>query len=314
MSGSVCVVGSINMDLVVRTPRLPAPGETILGGPFETFPGGKGANQAVAAARMGARVSMVGRVGADDYGQFLRAMFVREGVDATAIRATAGAATGVGVITVDERAGENTIVVAPGANARLTPDDVETVAGLVRSAGVLLVQLETPFETVATAIRIARGAGRGVVRNVAPAGVVPDDVLRLVDLVVANRGEAALLTGAAEDDDPLAVAREALRLGPRAVVVTAGPEGACLATSGASLRVPSIPVRSVDSTAAGDAFCGAAAAWLAEGRSVDEAVRAGCVAGALAATRAGAIPSLPSRVEVEERLCVGQAADGEAPP
>lgn len=314
MSGTVCVVGSINMDLVVRTPRLPAPGETILGGPFETFPGVKGANQAVAAARMGARVSMVGRIGADDYGQTLRALLVREGVDATAIRATAGTATGVGVILVDERTGENTIVVAPGANARLTPDDVETVAGLVRSAAVLLVQLETPFGTVATAIRIARSAGRRVVLNAAPAAAVPEEMLRQADLLIANRGEAALLTDGAEDDDPQALAREALRLGSAAVVVTAGPDGACLATSEASLRVPSIPVRAVDSTAAGDAFCGAVAAWMAAGRPTEEAVRAGCVAGALAATRAGAIPSLPTRAEVEERLCVAQAADGEARP
>ncbi|MCW5776880.1 MAG: ribokinase [Phycisphaeraceae bacterium] len=302
MSGSVCVVGSINMDLVVRTPRLPAPGETILGGPFETFPGGKGANQAVAAARMGARVSMVGRIGADDYGQSLRAMFVREGVDATAIRATAGTATGVGVIIVDERAGENTIVVAPGANASLTPEDVESVAGIVRSAAVLLVQLETPFETVEAAIRIARGAGRRVVLNAAPAGVVPGAMLRQVDLLVANRGEAALLTGGAAEDDPLTLARDALRLGPAAVVVTAGAEGACLAARDGSLRVPSIPVRAVDSTAAGDAFCGSVAAWLASGRSVEEAVRAGCVAGALAATRAGAIPSLPKAHDVSVRL------------
>jgi len=298
VSGTVCVVGSINMDLVVRTPRLPAPGETILGGPFETFPGGKGANQAVAAARMGARVSMVGRIGADDYGQTLRALLVREGVDATAIRATAGTATGVGVILVDERTGENTIVVAPGANARLTPDDVETVAGLVRSAAVLLVQLETPFETVATAIRIARGAGRRVALNAAPAAAVPEEMLRQTDLLIANRGEAALLTDGEEDDDPQALARNALRLGSAAVVVTAGPEGACLATKDASLRVPSIPVRAVDSTAAGDAFCGAVAAWLAAGRSAEEAVRAGCVAGALAATRAGAIPSLPKAEDV----------------
>lgn len=302
MSGSVCVVGSINMDLVVRTPRLPAPGETILGGPFETFPGGKGANQAVAAARMGARVSMVGRIGADDYGQSLRAMFVREGVDATAIRATAGTATGVGVIIVDERAGENTIVVAPGANASLTPEDVESVAGIVRSAAVLLVQLESPFETVEAAIRIARGAGRRVVLNAAPAGVAPGAMLRQVDLLVANRGEAALLTGGAAEDDPLALARDALRLGPAAVVVTAGAEGACLAMRDGSLRVPSIPVRAVDSTAAGDAFCGSVAAWLASGRSVEEAVRAGCVAGALAATRAGAIPSLPKAHDVSVRL------------
>ncbi len=311
MSGSVCVVGSINMDLVVRTPRLPAPGETILGGPFETFPGGKGANQAVAASRMGARVSMVGRIGADDYGQSMRAMFVREGVDATAIRATAGTATGVGVIIVDERAGENTIVVAPGANARLTPEDVESVAGIVRSAAVLLVQLETPFETVEAAIRIARGAGRRVVLNAAPAGVVPEAMLRQVDLLVTNRGEAAMLTGGEAEDDPLTLARDALRLGPAAVVVTAGPDGACLATRDTSLRVPSIPVRAVDSTAAGDAFCGAVAAWLASGRSVEEAVRAGCVAGALAATRAGAIPSLPGRADVEERLSDAQAVGGE---
>ncbi|HRQ72519.1 MAG TPA: ribokinase [Phycisphaerales bacterium] len=302
MSGSVCVVGSINMDLVVRTPRLPAPGETILGGPFETFPGGKGANQAVAAARMGARVSMVGRVGADDYGQSLRALLVREGVDATAIRATAGTATGVGVIIVDERAGENTIVVAPGANASLTPEDVESVAGIVRSAAVLLVQLESPFETVEAAIRIARGAGRRVVLNAAPAAVVPEAMLRQVDLLVANRGEAALLTGGAEEDDPRTLARDALRLGPAAVVVTAGAEGACLAARDVSLRVPSIPVRAVDSTAAGDAFCGSVAAWLASGRSVEEAVRAGCVAGALAATRAGAIPSLPKAHDVSVRL------------
>ncbi|MBK7405185.1 MAG: ribokinase [Phycisphaerales bacterium] len=295
MVGRVCVIGSANMDLVVRSPRLPAPGETLLGGPFETFPGGKGANQAVAAARMGARVTMVGRVGTDAYGSELRSVLSREGVDLTALRAAAGVSTGVALITVDASTGENTIVVAGGANLRVCPEDIEAVAGLIRSADVLLMQLEVPLGVVSAAAKIAHASGRQVVLNAAPAQALPAELLALVHVLIVNASEAATLTGLPAGRDPGELAGALQRSGPRAVVVTLGRIGALLCDASGCRPVSSVEVEAVDTVGAGDAFCGALAAMLASGVPLDEAAQVGCIAGALAATKAGAIPSLPTR-------------------
>jgi ribokinase len=302
MGGTVCVIGSANMDLVVRAPRLPGPGETVAGGEFQTFPGGKGANQAVAAARMGARVSMVGRVGSDVYGADLRKILGREGVDLTALRTAAGVATGVALITVETGSGENTIVVAGGANRRVSAEDVLGVAGLIRSADVLLVQLEVPVEAVHKAAEVAGDAGRRVVLNAAPAERLPSSLLSILDVLVVNQTEGAVVAGEGAPSEPEALARALLELGPGAAIVTLGAEGAVVAEASGVRRVPSVVVEAVDTVGAGDAFCGALAAMLAEGRSPAEAARVGCVAGALAASAHGAIPSLPTRQAVGARL------------
>jgi ribokinase len=302
MAGRVCILGSANMDLVVRAPHLPGPGETILGGPFETFPGGKGANQAVAAARMGAQVSFVGRVGADAYGAELRSLLSREGVDMTALRPTAGNATGVALISVADAGGENTIIVAPGANQRITRQDIEAVGGLIRSADVLLMQLEVPLDAVAAAGKIARAAGRRVVLNAAPALALERTLLGEVDVLVVNRPEAGAIAGASGEIRSRDLAKKLRELGPRAVIITLGPRGALVAEADEPVPVPSIEIEATDTVGAGDAFCGTLAAILAEGKSLVEAARVGCVAGALAASKAGAIPSLPTREAVGKAL------------
>lgn len=303
MTGRVCVLGSLNMDLVVRAPRLPGPGETLGGGCFNTYPGGKGANQAVAAARMGARVTMIGRVGNDAYGADLRKVLGREGVDLTALRSAAGVSTGVALITVGETDGENTIVVAGGANLKVTPQDAEGVGGLIRSAEVLLMQLEVPIEAVMRATRLAHDTDRLVVLNAAPAMELPEELLRSLDVLIVNEVEAASLAGGGGGEgEAESLARALLEKGPRAVVVTLGARGALVAEASGVKMVPSVEVEARDTVGAGDAFCGAVAAMLAEGRPLGEAVRVGCVAGALAATVAGAIPSLPTRQAVGDRL------------
>lgn len=302
MPGRVCIVGSVNMDLVVRAPSLPTPGQTIVGGPFRTFPGGKGANQAVAAARMGAAVSFVGRVGTDAYAAELRGVLSREGVDLTALRATAGASSGVALITVADDTAENTIVVVGGANLHLTADDIRGIAGFLRSADVLLMQLEVPIEAIAAAADIAHQSGRKVVLNAAPARELPDELLAEIDVLIVNAGEAAQLVGQPGDTDPAALAAALLARGPRAVVITLGPAGALLAEHETCRKIRTLDIHAVDTVGAGDAFCGSLAAMLAEGKSLIDAAKVGCAAGALAATKPGAIPSLPMRAAVREVL------------
>lgn len=297
--GRVCVLGSINMDLVVRTPRLPAAGETILGGPFESFPGGKGANQAVAAARMGAPVMMIGCIGADSYGEQMRDVLVGEKVDVSNVAQRADAATGVALITVDDEHGENTIVVAGGANLTLTPVDVNTARSAIEAADILLMQLEIPLEAVAHAAAIARGAGVRILLNAAPAVKLPDALLAGVDVLIVNRGEAALLAGADAEDDPAGVATHLAGVVRDASVITLGAEGALICDDEKTRRIPAAFVRPIDTVGAGDAFAGALAAALARGTDLDEAGRLASAAGALATTRRGAIPSLPRADEAQ---------------
>jgi ribokinase len=297
----IVVVGSLNMDLVLRVERLPQPGETVLGGAYETHPGGKGANQAVAAARLGGRVRMVGRVGEDAFGQSLKAGLAREGVDTTWIRESPGP-SGVAFILVDPR-GQNQIAVAPGANARLTPGDLPEEA--FREARVLLLQLEVPLETVERAVALGREAGARVLLNAAPVQSLPPGVLHGVDLLLVNEVEAGQLAGASPPRSPeegLALARRLRDLVPRArVVLTLGAQGAVWWGEGGG-HIPAFPVEAVDATAAGDAFAGALAVALAEGMKTEAALRFASAAGALAATRPGAQPSLPRRTEVNAFL------------
>jgi ribokinase len=313
---SVCIVGSLNMDLVVRAPRIPHPGETVLGGGYRTFPGGKGANQAVAAARLLGplgRVMMIGCVGDDPHGGKLKSALETEKVDISRVltRDPEQHPTGLALITVAE-GGENTIVVSPGANASLSVQDIEDAKDVIAGCGVLLVQLEVPPSTVAAAVKIARDAGSAVILNAAPARLLPRELLKQVDVLVVNKTEAAILLGM---DPAVDAARLAIRmpdLGAPTIVLTQGAQGAILAHKGRPRRMAAVAVQSVDSVGAGDAFCGAlAASWPTvhaairgkspdEFRLVEEAVRFATVAGAVATTKPGAMPSMPRREEVEE--------------
>jgi ribokinase len=303
MTAQVIVVGSLNMDLVTRAPRIPQPGETIIGSGFHTLPGGKGANQAVAAARLGARVSMIGRVGNDAFGGLLLDNLAAAGVDHRHVISDSEAATGVALIVVDD-AGQNSIVVASGANARLSPEDVEAGAGAIAAADVLLLQLESPMETVMRAAQIGRACGVTVVLNPAPARPLPDELLSLIDVLVPNESETALLAGmdVENQSDAEKAAAALLSMGVGTVILTLGSRGALLAQEAGVDVFPAFEVTPVDTTAAGDAFMGGFAVALAEGRPLAEAVRWGNAAGALATTKLGAQPSLPTREMLEAML------------
>ena len=294
MQQSVAVVGSLNLDLVIRVPELPGPGETVSGGDLFRNPGGKGANQAVAAARLGRRVAMIGCVGDDDAGRDLLASLEADGVDGSQVRVVDGVSSGTAFIAVGED-GENQIVVSPGANARLTPDDVAAAAAVLRSAAVTLLQLEVPLETVAAA---AGTAGGRVVLNPAPVRPLPDDLLGRVDVLVPNRVELAQLTGGPAPDTVEEAARLAGRLPARAVVVTLGADGALVVEDGQASHVPAVPVRPVDTTAAGDAFCGGLADALAGGADLQEAARRAVRVAAAACLRHGAQASLPTPADL----------------
>jgi len=289
------------MDLVVRAPRHPQLGETILGGDFQTFPGGKGANQAAAAARLGAVVKMIGRVGRDAFGDSLLSTMKRDNVDTTYIRRDGRLPSGVASITVDA-AGQNTIVVVSGANGELTAGDVAAGEAAFVGAAVLLLQLECPLAAVERAIELAKKHGAQVVLNPAPAQMLDSSLLESVDYLVPNQTELALLTGI---DDLTATRRAASHLlahGVRRVIVTLGEEGALVLDGVADIHLPAHKVTVVDTTAAGDAFVGALAVALMEGRSTREAAAWGNAAGALTVTRPGAQPSLPTRAELEKFL------------
>jgi ribokinase len=301
MSAPIVVVGSLNVDLVVRAERFPAPGATVTGEGFAVVPGGKGANQACAAARLGGDVRMVGCVGADAHGTLVRRSLAEAGADVAHVRAVRGTPTGVALITVDG-AGENTIVVVPGANARLTPDALDEVAAAFDRAAVVLLQLEVPLPTVQEAARRARAAGARVVLDPAPARPLPDALLALVDYLTPNQTElAALAAGAAVRDagEATAAARELLGRGARNVVVKRGEEGALLVGADGACAWPAPRVRAVDATAAGDAWNGAFAFGLARGDSTDAAGRLATAAASVSVTRAGAQPSLPTLAEAE---------------
>ncbi len=296
----IVVVGSLNMDLIVHTPRLPALGETILGGPFGDARGGKGANQSVACARLGAEVAHIGRVGEDAYGHRLKEALRLEGVDVRGIYGTPQDPTGVAVITLVE--GDNSIIVAPGANSRLFPEDLENSRSLLEGASMLLAQLEVPVSAVTEAFRMARKMGIATVLNPAPWTELPEEIYSLVDVFVPNRIELAQASGT---EDVASGAARILERGVPSVVVTLGGEGAAYFTRQSSGTVPSFPISVVDTTGAGDTFTGALGVALSEKKPLEEAVRFACCAGALACKTLGAQPSIPRRKEVEALLGKG---------
>jgi ribokinase len=297
--GTVLVIGSLNVDLIARTPRLPAPGETVIGGTFHVAAGGKGANQAVAAARMGAAVTMIGCIGDDHFGVLVRGELERAGVGVDDVRVERGAPTGTAHICVDAR-GHNTIVVASGANERLDPAGVTRAAPAWTGAALVVLQLEVPVATVAAAIHEANTRGLPVLLNAAPAQPLPGELLRTLAWLVVNEVEAAQLTGARIESPADAMRAAAmLRTGSQRVVITLGAAGAVLLGEAPPVHVPAPHLEALDTTAAGDAFVGALAAALVRGDAEEAAVRTAVIAGSLACTKLGAIPSLPTAVEVE---------------
>jgi ribokinase len=302
----VAVVGSINMDLVVRAPRFALAGETILGHAFNTIPGGKGANQAVAARRQGAEVCMIGRVGGDAFGDTMSRNLEREGINTGRLVSEHDESSGVALITVDD-SGENTIIVVQGANGRLSIADIEAARSLILEADILLMQLEIPLAVVEHAAQAARGGGVTVILNAAPAQPLTPQLLSLVDYLVVNESEVLLLARGASSTNGTTSPEEAARTlqgaGARNLVITLGEQGAMLLPlGGSSVSIPAFRVQAVDTTAAGDAFVGAFAVRLAEGVEPEEALRWANAAGALTVTREGAQPSLPTFAEVEEFL------------
>jgi ribokinase len=301
MAARVAVVGSINMDLVVTTDRLPAAGETIFGSDFQRFGGGKGANQALAAARMGASVTLVGKVGTDEAGRALVGDLLRAGVEIGRIGRAEGP-TGTAIITVDAH-GTNTIVVVPAANALLSPEDVEAAREVIAGSDAVLMQLEVPMTTVVAAAGIARAAGVSVFLNPSPVQPLPDELLDGLAYLVVNETELAALTEGTGDPSRL------FTKGVRRIVLTLGERGARLIAPDASTEVAPFRVPSIDSTAAGDAFLGALAATLSE-RGIEAALEMASAAGALATTKMGAQPSLPTRAEVDAFLLTRRARRG----
>jgi len=302
----VFVVGSINQDFVLRVERRPEPGETVTDAELSLFPGGKGANQAIAAARLGAEVLMLGRVGEDAFGQDLVKNLRDNGVDTSCIEALPDAPTGSAFITVTPD-GENAIVVSPGANRRFGPQEVETAFEDLRQARVLVAQLEVDVDAVETAACIAAVNGGRFLLNLAPPREVSDTLLRLSDPLVVNEHEARFLLG--EDErDPEKLARGLLELGPSSAVLTSGAAGAILATGELTHHFPALEVEVVDTTGAGDAFVGALATRLAEGTPLEEAVPYAVLAGAVAVTREGAQGSLPTPEDIEKLTGDGSTA------
>jgi ribokinase len=299
MPGAVIVVGSVNVDLVVRAARLPSPGETVIGGTFSTAQGGKGANQAAAAAGLGARVRIVGLVGDDDFGREARSDLLARGVDLSHL-GTATGPTGVALIVVDED-GENLIAVASGANEELTRQSVSSALAVIdETSAVVLGNLEVPDGAVSAAAAAARDRGWTFVLNPAPARAIDPALIQLCDVLVPNEHEVAELGWSSVES--------LLDAGVRAVVVTLGSEGAALHRSGMAPRhVKPIPLDAVDTTGAGDSFCGALATWLAEGASIEAALEAAVHAGSLATRSVGARGSLPGRAELDEVLSAGPA-------
>jgi ribokinase len=300
----IVVVGSLNMDLVVRTPHMPIPGETVLGRDFRTIPGGKGANQAVGAARLGAQVSMVGRVGADGFGETLRANLQANGIDTTHVLTDTKAPSGVALITLDAT-GQNTIVVASGTNMCLTPADVCAAFTQTGKVDVVVLQLESPLECVLEAARQGKARGAKIVLNPAPAQPLSDALLALVDVLVPNESEAALLSGQHVDTPEQAenAARQLFARGVGAVVLTLGSRGALLVSPSApGIHFPPYNVQVIDTTAAGDAFVAALSVGIADELPLEKAVQQANAAGALAVTKMGAQPSMPTKKEVDELI------------
>jgi ribokinase len=296
----IVVVGSINMDLVADTPCIPRAGETLTGTDFTTTPGGKGANQAVAAARLGYPVHMVGMVGQDVFGQALLDNLIAAGVAIDAVAKVSGP-SGVAPILVSAT-GENSIVVVPGANGKVTPEFIDQQSALIRSAGMVLCQLELPIETVSHTLGVCADAGVPVILDPAPAAPLPDSIWTQVAWLTPNETEAAFYLDSGRSE-PESAAQHLLSRGLHGIVLKRGSEGAWVAQAGGhGISVPSFPVEAVDTVAAGDCFNGAFAVALLEGRNPESAAHFASAAAAISVTRRGAQASMPNRAEVEDFL------------
>jgi ribokinase len=308
MANSIVVIGSLNMDFVLAVERLPLPGETILGRNFRTIPGGKGANQAYAAAKLAASgmvVRMIGRIGADAFGNALKANLAGAGVDVRAVLETASEASGVACIQVDD-AGQNSITVAPGANGVLSPSDVHSASWVFQDAACVLLQLEVPVEAVAEGLREARRVGAIGILDPAPARALPKEILQLVDIATPNENEACVLAGLPPSrmnaTEAVALGNKIRELGVESVVVKLGSQGCVYCGVHGTFVAPAFPVRAVDSTAAGDTFNAALAVGLVEDMPIEQALRFANAAAGISVTRTGAQTSAPLRTEVEALL------------
>jgi ribokinase len=306
--GRIVVLGSLNVDLVIRVASLPKPGETVLGDRLQTFAGGKGANQAVAAARLGGRVSIVGRVGNDRFGEMLLAQLRQDGVDSSAVVGDVEEPSGSALILVGSD-GQNMIAVAPGANGAVGEAEVERAMDCLDPGGLLVMQLEIPIEAVGAAIGKARQGRRRILLNAAPARRLPPELLLGLDVLVVNDSEATSMFGESVSDVDAAcrAARAANEIGVRLAVVTLSERGAVFAVRGACQHIPAFSVKAVDTTATGDAFVGALAVGLTNGDALEKAVRFANAAGAAAVTRLGAQASLPRTEDV--RVLFGAGLD-----
>lgn len=301
MCKRIIVVGSCNTDMVIRVDHLPLPGETIIGRDFITNQGGKGANQAVAVRRLGGETAFIARLGDDDFGKNSLRLLTEEGIDTRFVSLTDGISTGVALIPVDDK-GENSIIVSSGANALLSPDDIVAAEPLFQEAAILLMQLETPIPTLISAAKTAKRYGAKVVLNPAPypKEPLPPELLEMVDIITPNETEAAGMSGvkATDESSALAAIRAIQRQGVGNVIITAGAAGAYTAMEGELVRIPTGKVDVVDTTAAGDTFCGALCVALCKGESFAEAIRFANKAASLSVTRIGAWRSIPYEKEI----------------
>lgn len=297
----IVVIGSCNTDMVITTDQLPKPGETVLGRNFRMFSGGKGANQAVAAARLGGNVSFIAKIGNDLFGKQSIEKFKEEGIDMQHIFLDSELPTGVALITVDQK-GENCIAVASGANAALHPDNIEKVKDIIENAGMLLLQLEIPMETVEYAATLAHKKGVKVILNPAPAASLPDKLLKCLYAIIPNKNEAEKLSGIPISDSASAK-RAADVIAEKdidKVIITLGEKGAFIKDRYDYYEIPANKVKAVDTTAAGDTFCGAFCVGLSEGLSIEEAAKMANKASGIAVSRQGALSSIPHRQEISE--------------
>lgn len=299
MSKKILVIGSSNTDMTIKSPRLPAPGETILGGTFVMGPGGKGANQAVAASRLGGDVTFICKVGRDMFGENAVKGYQKEGID-TSHTLYSDQASGTALILVDD-SGENCIAVAPGANGDLSPADIDSVADVIKKADYLILQLEIPVESVLRAAKIAHEAGVYVILNPAPACKLPEDIFKYISLITPNQTESALMTGIeVKDEASRTKAIESFhKMGVKDVIVTLGSKGSLVCQGNDQIMVEALKVKAVDATAAGDTFCGAVCVALSEGKTLEEAARFATKASALTVQKMGAQSSIPYITDIK---------------
>ena len=299
-SPPVVVVGSYATGLTMKVERIPGPGETLLGTGYRVDYGGKGSNQAVGSARLGAQVRFVARIGEDSFGDMAVRLYREEGIDVAFVKRSAGAPTGVGFIVVEAKSGQNSIAIDPGANELLRAADVSKAARAFQSALVVLTQLEIPVKAAERALKVGRSVGAITILNPAPVRPLPASLLRLVEVLTPNEKEARVLAGRPADVavEAETVARDLVRSGVKQVVMTLGENGALLVNSVQRKHFPAIEVRPVDTTGAGDAFNAGLAVALGQGSTIEEAVQFAIITGAMAVTKEGVIPSLPRRDEV----------------